>query len=259
MCDVCNRNIVVSKRDGTQISFVTKYSDGEIQLRLYNLTAEGGKLVSNNFAQSLAIARKPSATQLNWMHKLVMDAETPVQPKPQLNVAYEAPELSKLVDLLDAAGKVLKKPSITLQLANGNPIRISRCPDNHKKCPGQLYVAAPGYGSTYYGRVTREGVMVPARDYSPEVDALLHRLQSDPAQVAAEYGKLTGRCCFCNLTLTDERSTRVGYGPVCAKNFGLPWTTKEVEAVLSKAGEAMEDAMDYRGGVQGAFPEDVYA
>lgn len=39
---------------------------------------------------------------------------------------------------------------------------------------------------------------------------------------AALHGKMTGKCCFCNSPLIDQKSTDVGYGPVCAKHYGLP-------------------------------------
>ncbi len=40
---------------------------------------------------------------------------------------------------------------------------------------------------------------------------------------AAAFGKITGTCIACALTLTDERSLDVGYGPVCAKRWDWPW------------------------------------
>ena len=43
------------------------------------------------------------------------------------------------------------------------------------------------------------------------------------AEEAAAFGHSTGKCVFCRQPLTDDRSTTVGYGPVCADNNGLPW------------------------------------
>lgn len=46
------------------------------------------------------------------------------------------------------------------------------------------------------------------------------------AAEAAALGHQTHHCCFCGLELTDDgdgKSVDVGYGPVCAKNNGLPW------------------------------------
>jgi hypothetical protein len=77
----------------------------------------------------------------------------------------------------------------------------------------------------YFGRVTEAGAFVAGRDCH-DADALgerLDRFAADPAGEARTYGRLHGRCCFCNRALQDERSTAVGYGPDCADNYGLDW------------------------------------
>lgn len=49
-------------------------------------------------------------------------------------------------------------------------------------------------------------------------------------QKAAKHGRDHGNCIFCNLDLTDPNSDPakggVGYGPICAKKYGLPWGGK---------------------------------
>ena len=60
-------------------------------------------------------------------------------------------------------------------------------------------------------------------DTQTAVANALIALANDPAKAASDYGHLTGTCCFCNRGLTDERSVSVGYGPICAQHFGLPW------------------------------------
>jgi len=59
---------------------------------------------------------------------------------------------------------------------------------------------------------------------------ILHLLKvaADPARAAREYAALMGACSFCGLPLTDAGSVRVGYGPICAGNWGLPWTREGV-------------------------------
>jgi len=69
---------------------------------------------------------------------------------------------------------------------------------------------------------------LPASSYKVAISNLpwlrcSNSLASNPAKTAAEYGKLTGHCCFCEAPLKDARSTAVGYGPICADHFGLPW------------------------------------
>ena len=98
--------------------------------------------------------------------------------------------------------------------------------------PGSINVATPGrYGENeWFGRITRQGEFLPSRKYDASqqtaVGLALQAMANDPAKAAGEFGRLTGRCCFCALPLSDERSTKVGYGPVCAKNWGVPWGSK---------------------------------
>lgn len=98
--------------------------------------------------------------------------------------------------------------------------------------PGTLNISSEGgYGSAiWYGRIQDDGTFEQSRNtgiqISEEIIDRLIAFAKDPAKVAAEHGKLTGRCCFCNKHLDDERSTDMGYGPVCAKNYKLPWGKK---------------------------------
>lgn len=46
------------------------------------------------------------------------------------------------------------------------------------------------------------------------------------AEQAATFGHTFHRCVFCCRDLTTAESTAVGYGPVCAKQHGLPWGAK---------------------------------
>lgn len=49
------------------------------------------------------------------------------------------------------------------------------------------------------------------------------RLFESPETVLAEAGKYGGHCVYCFLPLSDSRSTEKGYGPICARNWGLDW------------------------------------
>jgi hypothetical protein len=56
--------------------------------------------------------------------------------------------------------------------------------------------------------------------------AMLETIEKDPIAAATLSGKLTSCCSFCSRELTDERSVVLGYGPVCAEHWGLPWDVK---------------------------------
>src|SRR6266853_2944483 len=119
----------------------------------------------------------------------------------------------------------LKYPKIRLQTSTGQNVVLSRAGDK-SKYTGQIQIkdGRPYGANTYFGRIDTAGIFhVSTADAS--VSALLARLSDNPAEVASEYGRLTGQCCFCGLAMKDARSTAVGYGPIWADKFGLAWGT----------------------------------
>lgn len=125
--------------------------------------------------------------------------------------------------LFALASKHLKRPKIRLQL-KGAPIVLSVA-GSASKAPGSINITdGRRFGENqWFGRISRDGAWTQSNTQADGLTDLLKRLASEPAKVAAEYGRLTCQCCFCGRALEDERSTAVGYGPVCADNFGLPW------------------------------------
>lgn len=163
-----------------------------------------------------------SPKQVYWVGKLIERATQPA-PKP-----VKIGSLSAISGLFSKAKGRLKKPAIVLLCDfdhGAAEIKIAFAGGN-TRYPGALHISSPIYGGQYYGRITREGSFVKSfkfdGDEAPLV-SLLTEFAADPAGVAAKHGHLTGKCCFCNRGLTDDRSTDVGYGPVCADNYGLPW------------------------------------
>ena len=49
----------------------------------------------------------------------------------------------------------------------------------------------------------------------------LRELSKAPLEELKRFGLLTGRCPFCYKQLSKKQSVLYGYGPVCARNFGL--------------------------------------
>jgi hypothetical protein len=181
-----------------------------------------------NFINSLLRAadnRGLSIKQAAWVDKLVdrftrppASAQTPVQ----------LSGMSGVVALLTKARENgLKFPKLWLKLPLGDDLRITIAGER-SKTPGFLVLTdGEAFGSNrYYGRISPDGQLTIGKDghvCETNLVELLMRLGQDPARVAAEFGHLTGHCCFCSLQLTDERSTVVGYGRICAGKFGLPW------------------------------------
>jgi Family of unknown function (DUF6011) len=171
----------------------------------------------NQFSRKGALSPK----QAPWVSKLVALAKgDPLQPAP-----VTVGNLSDLIGLFNAAGAKLKWPKVRLSI-NGQAVVLSIAGER-SKAPGSVNVAgAGGWGErVWYGRISPQGVFDPSRSLTPEFAAalvpVLEQLSSDPVTAVQQYGKLTGQCMFCSLPLTDERSTRAGFGETCAKNWGL--------------------------------------
>lgn len=193
---------------------MTSYTANDLASVLDKLPAS-----DHDFAASLisqAERRGLTERQLFYVNKLVTKARAE---------KVQVGSLAATIELFDRAAKHLKHPKVVITV-DGQPVRLSVAGPRSRQ-PGTLNVAEPGpFGDVkWYGRVTRDGVFHPTADTAslPGLPAALQRFASDPATVAAEHGKLTGNCSFCNRPLKDERSTAVGYGPVCADHFNLPW------------------------------------
>lgn len=135
--------------------------------------------------------------------------------------------MTKLNSMFDEASNHLKYPGVTVQLPEVGQVLIAT-PYYGRKPDGEIEVSTRR-GST--GKWIYRGSVIDDRFYpanknfaTPQaILDLINEVAEDPINTAIKYGKLTGCCCFCNSGLEDERSVSMGYGPVCAKNWGLPW------------------------------------
>jgi Family of unknown function (DUF6011) len=183
--------------------------------------------------QNVVLGELVARTEAGFTFRLAPRAPTvrPVAP-PQVG------DLSGILALFERARQHLRYPAVVLSVpASGEAIRVSMAGDN-ARVPGSLNVtAAEEYvlgRRRWFGRVLRNGTFE-QRDGSQALAARLQQFAANPAAVASEHGRLTGRCCFCSLPLTDERSTAVGYGKICADHYGLPWGQRPAEFAASVA------------------------
>ena len=193
-------------------------------VRTLSLTAKAGDTVTVTLASG--------ATKQVTLGEQISSYPTLFKVAPRAAAApkVEIGSLAGILAIFDRAAQHLKFPAIVL-LVDGidGGVRVSRAGAN-AKFPGSLNVTSftkddSEYGRTWYGRVTLDGKYSPSRDSIPAIATALAAFAANPAKVAAEFGRLTGNCCFCRRTLTDERSTAVGYGAICADHYGLPWGT----------------------------------
>lgn len=210
--------IILQTRSG-EVTFESTFTDAEVADQLRKSESEFGRSLAEKFTRF-----GWSLNQRRWAHYLVWYAQQPTSP-PAVTAG-----LKSIVELLDHAAKSLQYPRLSFEVG-GRTVQLARAGAN-SRAPGSINVTdGRGYGrNTWYGRIDRDGATTIA---DSAILAFLSDFATDPARKAAEYGRSSGCCCFCATTLTDERSTRVGYGPVCAKKFGMPWGIPSDERLLA--------------------------
>ena len=183
------------------------------------------------FAYSLLSQWKKNHTlstkQMAYVNQFVEEIQSPALPglgKTEAPVTLVG-DFSGVIAFFKAAK--VQFPKLRLNLMDGSPVALSMA-GTKSKYPGTVNVTdgKPFGQNVWYGRVTKDGKWEQshsARDRQVSLSILLMELSKDPIATAAAYGHATGNCCFCMSGLTDERSIERGYGPVCAKHWGLPW------------------------------------
>jgi hypothetical protein len=163
---------------------------------------------------------------------------------PVVRATFEGAGIAAFV--LAAKARGLKFPKVRF-LHAGIELRISVA-GPMSKAPGSLNVIL---GGEWIGRVRPNGEINGALTARADVLATMQRIAADPVTCAREYGALMGCCSFCNLKLTDAGSVEVGYGPICAKNYGLPHTAKGTPAVSEVAAVEADDDICEHGYAHG--------
>ena len=181
-----------------------------------------GEFVDNTFANSIGgfsgDASKRSAAQLFWLHKLANQGAK----RPEGKAVAKVNLTPIKTMLLHAKEAGLKYPSIAVTVGD-REVKLSLAGEKSAN-PNCVYLASFGRGGPYYGKITAEGNVFAGRDFTDELGEALHSMALDPLGFALDQGNLTGNCCFCRKQLTTDKSTALGYGPTCAKRFGLAHT-----------------------------------
>lgn len=147
----------------------------------------------STFARSLILKSHQyqlSDAQLYWVHKLV--SSPPVVPIPNLWTLFTESKLKSSKIKLTKLGLSWYKEKISVF-----------------------------WYKDYIGFINEAGF----HRNTENLDCLkgLLKFASDPVTHSAIYGQRVGRCCFCAKELTTAKSRSVGYGPICANRWNLPW------------------------------------
>lgn len=176
-----------------------------------------------DFVSSLVNAantRGLSEKQSHWVGVL-FDRYNKPAPAP---VGKKIGDLAGVFHLFDTAAQTLNFPKVLVETLDGTQVKLSVAGDS-ARIPGSINVVNRDTDE-WLGRILQDGTFVQssrAEHVPAGLEDTLVDFAKRPAEVAATYGKKTGCCCFCARELTDSRSVEVGYGPICAENFGLPW------------------------------------
>ncbi len=189
---------------------------------------------SRTFAESLLrqYAQRGNLSVRQWPHveRLCERAQRPAAATPATTggVALPEPNADALrARLAAAAAHGLLRPMIRV-----GEMRLS-LPGPTSQYANRPVVFVRNAG-TYAGRI-EAGRFHAARGAQPgdtrDTIAALHGvLTGDVVENLAAIGRGTGSCCFCARELTDARSVTVGYGPICAGHYGLPWDAERGSA-----------------------------
>ncbi len=190
-----------------------------------------------------------TASEIRAEAQVEAQAHAPQVAAPPMNPSANVGDISRITEIFNNARTHLRSPSIVLTLPEENEtielapnavggINVHSATRRARRRRGW---GRPTRGASsrwfFYGTISAEGtfagrpeLFVPAT----RTAAIANRLTTfvaDPVATAGADGRLAGRCCFCRLPLTDERSTSVGYGPVCADHFGLPWGDRPARTI----------------------------
>lgn len=161
-------------------------------------------------------------------------AEVVAKPLPVIALEAGAGRLYDLFRKVEHSGK--KRPRLVLRIEDPEAGKVKAYlhrAGTASKFPGVVNVKA---GYRWLGRIHEDGRWEHHAGKAPPT-ALVEYVAAicdDPAAAIARYGALTGNCMMCGLKLDTPESTTLGYGPVCAKRWGLPHGKAAMRAALKK-------------------------
>jgi len=174
-----------------------------------------------------------------WLRKL---ADRIVNPKAATK-PVEVGDISGLVALFAKARESGAQWPKLRAIMDDDTVLTLRLAGEKSKHVGQIMVTSGKQENRlYYGRVDQAGAFHASQQPNDQQLArcvpVLKAVATDPAAQGTAYAKRTGHCAFCALPIgegDDKRSIEAGYGPDCAKKWGLAWGAKPKAKAKRKA------------------------
>ena len=148
----------------------------------------------------------------------LMAAGFEVLDKAPAKVAPKGTPVARIAALFAKASEKLQAPKVVFGSGAG---KVVLSQSKNPKWAGIIWVGNGVFRGPQYGRI-KDGQYLRGKDASQEVVDAILAFDADPEATAKAYAKRVGACSFCTRDLVDPRSLAVGYGPICAENYGLP-------------------------------------
>lgn len=219
----------------TKIADGTKFTDAEVTNQLAEIARDYLVKYTGDFdyLKSLQASKKPLS--IGMLRGILNCILAEMRRAAVVPVAAPTANYAAIAAFLKAA--TVKWPKLHLTTTDGTDIRLV-LKSNAAKVPGVVDITAEAevwndyrgeYDRKWFGRITPDGTLTLAKCATQSIVNLVVALAADPVKVAAEYGHITSNCCFCHKALSTPESLAVGYGPICAAHYNLPWgeTTKD--------------------------------
>jgi uncharacterized protein DUF6011 len=190
-----------------------------------------GKVSENtrSFATSLLRHAKPSQDQEFWIFKMAEDFKNP--PSAQRVTVKGGEGFQRVAKLFATAlANGLNRRAIRLQTSDGGAVKLTPASESGKNA-GFIYIKLNG---EYMGKVSPEGQFSPVAACTESLRGFVAEFGNNTVQMARQFGRMTSSCCFCGRNLDTAESNAVGYGPICAEKYGLPWGYATVETVQNE-------------------------
>lgn len=200
-------------KDPSQRSLVEKLASLKEKMSVRDIEIAGSLVMGYNRYGRL------TDKQINLVNAIITRIENPVKLPDTVRI-----DAQKIFSMMTAALATVKRVKVELRTSTGQRL-VCKIAGPTSKYAGQIMISDGGpFGAAmFFGRIQENGEFLPTQKATQPVIDLIKEFSADPEVVAANYGRLTGSCCFCKKTLDDDRSKAVGYGPICAKRFNLPW------------------------------------
>ena len=143
--------------------------------------------------------------------------------------------MTTIFDMFKTAQENLKWPKLVIPVPDKKEKIIFRPAKYENRL--NMYLQQGTSQADWIGRLIRNDTKrVIEFSYNPqvvipdEIKLLIREAVKNPIGLCSVLGQQFSYCCFCSTEITTKESLSVGYGPICAEKWGLPWGEVNVDA-----------------------------